>query len=192
MLIYHVPTECSQSLLSFVSFEYLHVYDVDPYTDSRRRRRTLTDLSRAFVPPVGRSSRENRVYAYRSNRAISSSVTVVTGGFFLSRVRTPEKSKNRKLSREKPKKNPLLEIIIDRDESDGLFVRVGYVSVFRVAVHVRILPEQPVDAEGVQFDRAVWRMHRRRSPRPARGLYNLLVESVHPVYHTGRVDNIGR
>jgi len=60
--------------------------------------------------------------------------------------------------------------------------------VFHVAVHVGVLPEQPVAAEGVQLDRAVRRVHRRRGARPARRVNHTLVESGHTVHHSRRDD----
>jgi len=61
--------------------------------------------------------------------------------------------------------------------------------VLCVVVHVRVLPEQPVAAEGVQLDRAVRRVHRRRGERPAHRVRHLLVESVNTVHHSHCVDH---
>jgi len=63
--------------------------------------------------------------------------------------------------------------------------------LFSVSGHVRVFPEQPVAAEGVQLVSAVRRLHRRRGKRSARRVRHLLVESVHTVHHSHRVDHTG-
>lgn len=79
-----------------------------------------------------------------------------------------------------------------RSRDGGARVGSRHVVVLHVAVHVGVLPEQPVAAEGVQLDRAVRRVHRGRGGRPARGVHHPLVEVVHPVHRSGRVGDIGR
>lgn len=80
----------------------------------------------------------------------------------------------------------------DRHSGDRSRGPRRHAAVLHVDVHVLVLPEQPVAAEGVQRVRAVRRLHRRRGARPERGVPDLLVESVHPVHHTRRVGRTGR
>lgn len=67
-----------------------------------------------------------------------------------------------------------------------------HATVLRDAGHVRVLPEQPAAAEGVQRDRAVRPVHQRRDERATRRGRHLLVEGVHPVHRAHHVDRTRR